>query len=166
VLFAVSVRDNIRFGSQGASEEDIIRAARLANAHEFIEELPRGYETILGERGATLSGGQRQRLALARAAVRDTPILILDEPATGLDGRNESEVNAALSRLSEGRTTMWISHRLAAVSQADRIIYLSEGRILEQGTHDELMARDGHYASTYRLQVAESNPTEGVYAEV
>jgi ATP-binding cassette subfamily B protein len=164
VLFAVPVRENIRFGSQDASEEEIVDAARLVNAHDFIEELPQGYETILGERGATLSGGQRRRIALARAALRDTPILILDEPTTGLDGRNEAEVNAALLRLSEGRTTISITHRLAAVSQADRILYLHEGRIVEQGTHEELMIRGGHYASTYRLQAADHQPIEGLYA--
>jgi ATP-binding cassette subfamily B protein len=165
VLFAVSVRDNIRFGSQEASEDDIVRAARLVNAHDFIEELPQGYDTILGERGATLSGGQRRRVALARAAVRSAPILILDEPTTGLDGKNESEVNAALSALSRDRTTIWISHHLAAVSHADRIFYLDDGRITEQGTHNELMARNGRYAAAYRLRTAENQSVAGQYAE-
>lgn len=165
VLFAVSVRENIRFGSQDASEEEVIRAARLANAHEFIEELPEGYETVLGERGATLSGGQRRRVALARAAVRDTPILVLDEPTTGLDGRNQSAVNAALHRLSAGRTTILITHHLAALSQVDRVVYLQEGQIVEEGTHEELMGRNGQYAAAYRLQVAENNPAARLYAE-
>jgi ATP-binding cassette subfamily B protein len=164
LLFAVSVRENIRFGWQDASEQEVVRAARLANAHEFIEELPEGYDTVLGERGATLSGGQRRRVALARAAVRDTPILILDEPTTGLDGRNRSEVNAALHRLSEGRTTILITHHLAALSQVDRVVYLQEGQIVEDGTHEELMARNGQYAAAYRLQVAENNPAR-LYAE-
>jgi ATP-binding cassette subfamily B protein len=165
VLFAVSVRENIRFGWQDASEEEVVRAARLANAHEFIEELPEGYDTVLGERGATLSGGQRRRVALARAAVRDTPILILDEPTTGLDGRNQSEVNAALDRLSETRTTILITHHLVALSQVDRVVYLQDGQIVEEGTHEELMARNGHYAAAYRLQVAENNPAARLYAE-
>lgn len=165
VLFAVSVRENIRFGSQDASEEEVIRAARLANAHEFIEELPEGYETVLGERGATLSGGQRRRVALARAAVRDTPILVLDEPTTGLDGRNQSAVNAALHRLSAGRTTILITHHLAALSQVDRVVYLQEGQIVEEGTHEELMGRNGQYAAAYRLQVGENNPAARLYAE-
>lgn len=165
VLFAVAVRENIRFGSQDASEEEIIEAARLVNAHDFIEELPHGYETALGERGATLSGGQRRRVALARVALRDTPILILDEPTSGLDGRNEYEVNAALLRLSEGRTTILITHRLAAVRRTDRIFYLHQGRIVEQGTHEELMIQNEHYASMYRLQAEENHPVEGLYAE-
>lgn len=164
VLFAVSVRDNIRFGWEQASEEEIHRAAGLANANEFIEELPQGYDTILGERGATLSGGQRRRIVLARAAVRKARILILDEPTRGLDGQNESEVLAALERLAEGRTTLLISHNLKAVKQADLIIYLDHGRILERGTHQELMALGGEYATTYLLQSAAGADRENSYA--
>jgi ATP-binding cassette subfamily B protein len=165
MLFAVSVRENIRFGSQHATDEEVIHASRLANAHEFIAQLPQGYDTILGERGSTLSGGQRRRVALARAAVRNTSIIILDEPTTGLDGKNESEVNAALRRLSEGRTTILITHDLAAVSHVDRILYLNEGEIVEEGTHQELMMLDGQYAVTYRLQIAEANRITGLYAQ-
>ena len=165
MLFAVSLRENIQFGSQHATDEEIVHASRLANAHEFIEQLPQGYDSIVGERGSTLSGGERRRVALARAAVLDTPILILDEPTTGLDGKNESEVNAALRRLSEGRTTILITHDLAAVSHVDRILYLKEGEIVEEGTHEELMMLDGHFAATYRLQIAETNRITGMYAE-
>jgi ATP-binding cassette subfamily B protein len=154
VLFAVSARQNIGFGSPGATENDILAAAQLANAHDFIAGLPQGYDTILGERGASLSGGQRQRLAIARAALRKAPIVILDEPTTGLDGQNESEVMAALERLTEGRTTLLISHNLRAAKQADMIIYFERGRILERGTHQELMALGGEYTTTYVLQSA------------
>jgi ATP-binding cassette subfamily B protein len=152
VLFAVSVRDNIAYGSLGASPEAVEWAARLANAHDFIQALPQGYDTILGERGATLSGGQRQRIAIARAAIRQSPIIILDEPTTGLDQQNEFEVNEALDRLTHGRTTFTISHNLRAVEQSDLILYLEKGRIFEQGTHAELMQLGDRYASLYTLQ--------------
>ncbi|HKE28125.1 MAG TPA: ABC transporter ATP-binding protein [Bryobacteraceae bacterium] len=165
MLFAVSVRENIQFGSKDSTDEEVIHASRLANAHEFIDQLPQGYDTIIGERGSTLSGGQRRRVALARAAVRDTPVLILDEPTTGLDGKNESEVNAALRQLSEGRTTILITHDLASVSHVDRILYLHEGEIVEEGTQEELMMLDGHFAAAYRLQISETNRITGLYAE-
>ena len=152
VLFAVSIRDNIAYGTVGASEGEIQRAARLADAHDFIMKLPDGYDTVLGERGATLSGGQRQRIAIARAAIRKAPILILDEPTTGLDSASEHAVSEALERLREGRTTFFISHNLRLVENADSILYIESGRILERGTHAELMGLKGRYASLYDLQ--------------
>ena len=129
VLFAVSVRDNIAFGLPGASDEQVEAAARLAGAHEFIRMLPLGYDTVLGERGSTLSGGQRQRIAIARAAIRDAPVVVLDEALTGLDEDTEAEVVAALNRLTEGRTTFVITHDLAAAAGADRVVCLDDGRI-------------------------------------
>ncbi len=154
VLFATSVRENIAYGSLGASEKKIEAAARLANAHDFIMALPNGYDTILGDRGATLSGGQRQRIAIARAAIRNAPILIWDEPTTGLDRENERAVIAALENLAQGRTTFIITHDLHLVAHADVILYLEGGRVVERGTHKELMQNNGCYAALYRIQLA------------
>ncbi|WP_404790651.1 ABC transporter ATP-binding protein [Altericista sp. CCNU0014] len=161
VLFAVSIRENITYGRLGASDREVERAARLANAHDFIMDLPLGYDTILSERGGSLSGGQRQRIAIARAAIRHSPIVILDEPTTGLDSESEYAVNEALKRLTRGSTTFLISHNLRAVEQADRILYVEQGNILERGTHRELMQQSGRYAALYRLQ-NESNGYKGV----
>jgi len=147
VLFAASVRDNIAYGAPDVTPETIEAAARLANAHAFIEALPEGYDTVLGERGVNLSTGQRQRIAIARAAVRAAPVLILDEPTTGLDERNEREVIAALERLAEGRTTFLITHNLAHAARADRVAFLEDGRTVETGSHQSLLARGGRYAS-------------------
>ncbi|MEO0434195.1 MAG: ABC transporter ATP-binding protein [Cyanobacteria bacterium J06656_5] len=152
VLFATSVRDNIAYGALGAKDADIEAAARLANAHDFIMDLPQGYDTILGERGATLSGGQRQRIAIARAAIRQAPIVILDEPTSGLDSASEALVSDALHRLSQGKTSFWISHNLSTVQHADQILYVEQGCILERGTHSQLMAQAGRYAHMYKLQ--------------
>ena len=154
LLFAATVWENIAYGAPDATHEDIQAAAQLANAHEFIEALPQGYDTILGERGATLSGGQRQRLAIARAAIRNTPILILDEPTTGLDKQNEQMVITALERLSQDRTTFLITHTLYMATHADVIVYLEGGRVLEQGTHSKLMQLNGRYAALYQMQNA------------
>lgn len=154
VLFAASVRDNIAYGRLGASQAAIEHAARLANAHDFILNLPQGYDTLLGERGATLSGGQRQRIAIARAAIRQAPIVILDEPTTGLDNENERVVNEALQRLTQGGTTFWISHNLKTTETADLILYIEAGQVLEQGTHAELMRLSGRYAALYAIQSA------------
>jgi ATP-binding cassette, subfamily B, bacterial len=153
VLFAASIRDNIAYGALEASNQEIEAAARLANAHDFILALPQGYDTVLGERGATLSGGQRQRIAIARAAVRQAPIVILDEPTVGLDNASEAAVSEALNRLTQGKTTFWISHNLHTVQQANQILYIERGRILERGTHSQLMAKSGRYARLYRLQL-------------
>ena len=157
ILFAASIRDNIAYGDLAAKDKDIEQAARLANAHDFIMDLPQGYDTILGERGCTLSGGQRQRIAIARAAVRNSPIVILDEPTTGLDQESEHLVNQALHRLTQGKTTFTISHNLKAIQNADLILYMESGQILEKGTHRELMRLSGRYAAMYALQSAVSN---------
>jgi ATP-binding cassette subfamily B protein len=152
ILFAVSVRDNIAYGSPDATDEEIEAAARLANARDFIQALPEGYDTILGERGETLSGGERQRIAIARAAVRQAPIVILDEPATGLDKENERAVSEALERLTRERITFLIAHDLRTAQQADLILYLEKGRIVERGAHAELMRCGGRYGAMYNLQ--------------
>lgn len=159
VLFAVSVRENIAYGKLGASDKEVEKAAHLANAHDFIMNLPQGYDTILSERGGTLSGGQRQRIAIARAAIRQAPIVVLDEPTTGLDYTSEHAVNTALENLTEGRTTFLISHNLRSVEHTDLILYIEAGSILEQGTHSELMRLGGRYATLYHLQNIVDNGT-------
>lgn len=162
VLFAGNVYDNIAMGAPDVSAEAIEAAARLANAHEFISSLPQGYETALGERGVNLSKGQRQRIAIARAAVRDAPILLLDEPTVGLDEQNEQAVRAALRRLAAGRTTLLVSHDLRTAEDADLVVLIAGGRVDEQGSHAELLARGGRYAQLYRAQTGRLNhsPTE------
>jgi len=160
LLFAASVRENIACSSPGASMEQVEAAACLANAHEFIAALPEGYNTQLGERGVTISQGQRQRIAIARAAIRKTPILILDEPTAALDKKNERAVLEALARLNRGRTTFLITHNFQQATGADLIIYIEAGRVLERGTHEELLHANGAYAATYRLQAHATQPPE------
>jgi ATP-binding cassette subfamily B protein len=163
ILFAASIRENIAYGKLGATDAEIEQAAKIANAHDFIMNLPDGYETVLGERGCTLSGGQRQRIAIARAAIRKAPIVILDEPTTGLDNASKQAVNKALNRLTQGRTTFLISHNLRSVEGADLILYVEGGQILERGTHPELMRLGGRYSALYQLQNA-VNQGEDRYA--
>lgn len=155
VLFDDTVRANIGFGRPGASENDIIAAAKAAAAHDFIMAMPDGYDTRVGERGSRLSGGERQRLAIARAVLKDAPILLLDEATSALDTQSERLVQEALAELMKGRTTLVIAHRLSTVREADQIVVLDEGKVIETGDHDGLIARDGAYARLYRLQFAE-----------
>ena len=154
VMFAATVAENIRFGRPGASDAEVAAAAEAAAAAEFIAALPDGIETFIGERGVLLSGGQKQRIAIARAILRDAPILLLDEATSALDAESERAVQTAVERLSDGRTTLVIAHRLATVKAADRILVFDEGRIVASGTHDALIAEDGLYARLARLQFA------------
>ncbi len=145
VLFGATVRDNIAYGKLDATDDEIARAAIGANAHEFITALPQRYDTVVGERGATLSGGQRQRLAIARAMIRPATVLLLDEPMTGLDGRTEAQVHEALTRLTAGKTSVLVTHDLRAVADADLVLLMDGGRLVDQGTHHELMSRSDVY---------------------
>jgi len=154
IIFAASAKDNIRYGRWDASDEEIVDAARAANANEFIDTLPERYDTFLGEGGARLSGGQRQRIVIARALLRDSPLLLLDEATSALDAHSERLVQEALERLMKTRTTVVIAHRLATTRAADRIIVMDGGRIVEQGTHESLNKANGLYASLARLQFA------------
>ena len=154
-LFHGTVRENVLFGRPSATEEEMIEAARVANAHDFIKELPDGYDTLIGERGVKLSGGQRQRLAIARAVLKDAPILILDEATSSVDTETELLIQQALERLMANRTTVVIAHRLSTVRNADQIVVLQEARIVQQGSHAELMAQDGLYRHLNRVQMQE-----------
>jgi ATP-binding cassette subfamily B protein len=161
LLFRATIWENIAYGTPGATPREIIRAAELAHAREFIEDLPDGYDTMVGERGATLSGGQRQRIAIARAIIRDAPILILDEPTTGLDAASEQAVIQALDRLMKGRTSIVIAHHLGTIDRADLILVMKDCELVEQGTHEALLANDGEYAKLYRIQTSTMNANSG-----
>ncbi|HXJ39262.1 MAG TPA: ABC transporter ATP-binding protein, partial [Bryobacteraceae bacterium] len=158
VLFHGPIWENIAYGKPEASREEIVSAAKLANAHDFIDKMPEGYDTMVGERGVTLSGGQRQRIAIARAIIRNTPILVLDEPTSGLDAASEEAVFEALGRLMEGKTSIVIAHHLATVRKANIIFVVKDNAIVERGTHDELLAAGGLYAELYEIQFRRDDP--------
>jgi ABC-type multidrug transport system fused ATPase/permease subunit len=151
-LFSGTVMENIRYGRLDASDEEVIRAAKLANADQFIKRLPERYDTELGERGQTLSQGQRQLIAIARAVLADPRILILDEATSSVDTRTERLIQRALNQLLKGRTSFVIAHRLSTVRNADQVLVIDDGRIVERGTHNQLMATDGLYAELYNSQ--------------
>ena len=150
-LFSGTIRDNIAYGRPGASMDEIIAAAKRANIHDFIEELPDGYDTFVGERGARLSGGQKQRISIARVFLKNPPILILDEATSALDNESERWIQQSLEELSKDRTTITIAHRLSTIRGEDEIIVITEDGIAERGTHDSLLANDGLYAHYYHM---------------
>ena len=162
-LFTTSIRENISYGNVDASQEMIEEAAKVAQMHDFIETLPDGYDTHVGERGSTMSGGQRQRMSIARAVLLDPPVLILDDSTSSVDAQTESQIRIAMERVMEGRTTFVIAHRLSTVHRADKIIVMQDGQIAEQGTHDELVAYEGLYREIYDLQL---RPQEEVMREI
>jgi ATP-binding cassette subfamily B multidrug efflux pump len=151
-LFAGTVRENIRYGRLNATDEEIIAAAKLANADQFIHRLPKGYDTELTERGNNLSQGQRQLLSIARAILADPRILILDEATSSVDTRTEQTIQEAMLRLMEGRTSFVIAHRLSTIRNADQILVINQGQVIERGTHEELLEQDGFYANLYNSQ--------------
>jgi len=157
VLFGGTILDNIRYGREEASDEEVIAASRAANAHDFIIQMPDGYSTVVGEKGVNLSGGQRQRLAIARAVLKNPRMLILDEATSALDSESEMLVQEALDRLMAGKTTFVVAHRLTTVQGADRILVLNKGLVVEEGTHVSLMERKGLYHYLYTLRLAEVN---------
>jgi ATP-binding cassette subfamily B protein len=156
MLFRATIWENIAYGKPNAPPGAIRRAAELADAHEFIDQMPDGYDTMVGERGVSLSGGQRQRIAIARAIIRDTPILILDEPTSGLDAASEQAVIGALDTLMKGRTSVVIAHHLGTIRHADVVLVIKDSELVEQGTHETLLARNGVYAEMYRIQTPEA----------
>jgi subfamily B ATP-binding cassette protein MsbA len=162
VLFNDTVKSNIGYGNQAASFDDIVRAAKAAYADDFIRALPQGYDTIIGESGVKLSGGQRQRIAIARALLKNAPILVLDEATSSLDTQSEREVQSALDMLMKDRTSFVIAHRLSTIMNADRIIVLKNGRIIEQGRHAELLARNGEYRNLYEQQFRDEPPVRAL----
>jgi subfamily B ATP-binding cassette protein MsbA len=157
-LFRGTVRENIRYGRLGASDDEIVAAARAAHAHDFIIGFPQGYDTPVGEHGMQLSGGQRQRISIARALIKNAPVILLDEATAALDSESERHVQEAIAELCRDRTTLVIAHRLATIMHADAILVIENGAVVEQGRHDELLRRGGRYASFYRLQLREQTP--------
>jgi ATP-binding cassette subfamily B protein len=163
-LFRATIRENIAFGRPGASDADIVAAAKAAQAHEFISAFPNGYDTFVGERGAGLSGGERQRVAIARALIKDAPIILLDEATASLDSESEHYVQKAIAELCKGRSTLVIAHRLSTVMHADKILVIEAGDIVDSGRHDELLRKGGRYALFYRLQLQHQQMREPVAA--
>src|SRR4029077_10349617 len=162
-LFNTTIRQNLRLAQPQATDEAIEEAARRANAHQFITELPLSYDTVVGERGIQLSGGQRQRLAIARALLKNAPVLILDEATSHLDAVNEQLIHQALAHLAKGRTTLVIAHRLSTIRDADNIVVLNQGRVVEQGSHAILLGRNGLYSQLVGAQLIGSNGTHSAF---